>query len=208
MGIRSDLLFAGLAIGALVLFKNQIGSAFASAGTAAGSAISGGLASFAGSITSAFTPEIPPFENTFTQETNAPDFPTEQPLPPVCECGTTIVQDASGNVSQTCIACAPPAAMPPAADPFDFAAFFAGLFPPAAAESIPSDPIITSTPSPTGTDFSVELFEGGLGGNISGDPVFSVDGFTITAQSSLNDIINAFGISASQATNLKFEAGF
>jgi len=50
-------------------------------------------------------PGLPGGETPPLQETDAADFPTEDPLPPVCECGSTIVQDASGQVTQTCLAC-------------------------------------------------------------------------------------------------------
>lgn len=194
MGIRSDLTFIAIAIVGLILFQKQIGSAFAGAGGSLGGAISGGLSAFAESITAGF-PKFPSFETTFTQETDPADFPTEQPLPAVCECGSVISQDASGNVTQQCISCpAPPIGTTPPTNGGSFfdpiKDFFDSIINPL--------PTVEAEPSPTGTDFSVDIFEGGLGGTESGEPVV-----TIIPPNPIGGVPNDF-----EGGGIGFEGGF
>ncbi len=123
----------------------------------------------------------------FSQETNAEDFPTEEPLPATCECGSTIVQDASGNVTQTCLACeVDTPTVPEEGDPE-----FIG-------------PVQPDEPE-------LELPPGFVGGGPSfeGGTIFDFEEpapFEIGIGTTLNEIINALGVSATEAANLLFEA--
>jgi len=213
MGIRSDLIFTGLAIGAVILFNKQIGTALASAGTSAGGAISGGLKAFADSITSAFNFGGPVTTNiagvgTITGPSEAVVTGTPG--------GTTVVTVPGTRFVQEII---PSGATPtdpeiPGFDPFktitDFIDSILNPLPTVGAEEAPSPPpIVTQAPNEQGgTDFSVELFEEGLAGNISGKPILFGDDFTFGPTTSLSEIIDRFNVTASQAANLKFEAGF
>jgi len=229
MGIRSDLIFVGLAIGAVILFRNQLGSALASAGTSLGGGISGGLKAFADSITGAFniggpvTTQIPGL-GTITGPSEAVVTQTAQ--------GTQVITVPGAQFVQEVI---PPGATPtnppiPGADGFfdplfDFFDSLLNPLPGTAGELSP--PIVTSQPSPTGTAFSVDIIESGLAGTSLGMPIITgtqrfPEGsfgdllsrqqvtqeaaipFMLTRESSLSSIIDEFGVSASQAANIRF----
>jgi len=127
----------------------------------------------------------------FSQETDPEDFPTEDPLPAVCECGSTIVQDASGQVTQTCLACAPEPGDPDFIGPVDPGPFTG----PGPFQELPPDEL------PPGFVGGGPSFEGGSIFDLEEDAPFE-----ITESTTLSDIIDEFGVSASKAADILFTA--
>jgi len=125
------------------------------------------------------------------------------PDPLVCECGSTIVQDAFGNVNQKCNECAPSGT--PAA-PFRDAERFAADFPEEFVEKTPSILTPVLEPKPIASFLIDEPLQQFTGGGVSfiGGSIFETP-FDL-ASSTLNDIIEKLGVSASEASSLRREA--
>jgi len=121
----------------------------------------------------------------------------------LCECGSSIVQDAFGNVNQVCKQCAKPPGPDPnlAKEPSD-AELFAKDFPETFQELTPVQQFLVTD---KGVDISsflldepTQQFTGGgisfMGGSIFETPIENL---------SLSQIIDKFMVTASQAANLK-----
>jgi len=110
-----------------------------------------------------------------------------------CECGSSIVQDAFGNVNQTCKECPAPVGMNPALslEPSD-AELFAKDFPePFVSVPVETAPIISNLP--TGFEAFQVGDSGFVGAAINPIPIQNL---------SLSQIIDKFDVSASQAANI------
>jgi len=125
--------------------------------------------------------------------------------PLTCECGSAIIQDAFGNVNQQCLPCAKAPGMDPALakEPSD-AELFAKDFPEEFVEKglTPVEKFLVEN---KGFDVSsfltkepTQQFTGGGVGFIGGS-IFETPLENLT----LNQIINMFNVTASQASNLK-----
>jgi len=102
-----------------------------------------------------------------------------------CPCGSRIIQDAFGNVNETCIDCPPEltrAVTQPV--PFRDAERFARDFP---------EPFVERQVTPRMADLNI----GGFRGEAQEAPIGAL---------SLSRIIERFGVTASQAANIRFEA--
>jgi len=197
---------------ALLFFQKDIRNAFGSLGESIG----GGLGNINITLPEIKFPEFPAFPafpefpkldlptipNPF-----APDaIPQPQkmvedtgllPDPTVCVCGSSIVQDAFGNVNQVCKSCGTP-------EPFRDAERFAKDFPeqPVVSGTLGIIDFLGLTPAqpllPTVTPSLPEGFEGGgpsfIGGSINPTPIGNL---------SLSQIIDRFMVTASQAVNIK-----
>jgi len=120
------------------------------------------------------------------------------PDPLICECGSSIVQDAFGNVNQTCKQCAPSGT--PAVQ-FKDAAIFAKDFPEEFIEQLtPAQQFSLEKQGISSFLLSnqTQQFTGGgvsfIGGSIFETPIENL---------SLSQIIDKFMVTASQAANIK-----
>jgi len=219
------IVILGLVLGGLFIFRDKISEAFASVGEGFGN-IDIQLPEI--KLPDITFPEFPKFPeitfpdfagfftgfqeqqtNFFEQFTNlfkSEGIPQPQKMvedtglidPLTCECGSTIVQDAFGNVNQTCNKCAPSGTP---SEPFRDAERFAMDFPeefiekPVVQPSVQVQPVLQL---PTG-------FEGG-GVSFVGGSIFPT-GTGLSQENianlSLSDIIDLFNVTASQASNIR-----
>jgi len=167
-------------------------------------------------------PELPDFSSFFDNffnffNGNGNGIPGDLPLPPdvedtgllteeqraACECGTNIIQDVEGDVSETCISCPEPEFTPPGCirtpagvlicpDTFDVPPpINGGFIGPPPPEDVPFEPSVDLPPG----------FEGG-GPSFEGGTIFETD----ICNKSIGQIASELGISASAAADMKFQA--
>jgi len=122
--------------------------------------------------------------------------------PTVCECGSTIIQDAQGDVTQFCKECSPTTdqALP--------GGFIGGLADPNFLNFLGLTPAPPATPSPPNNlDFG-ELPPGFEGGGVSfqGGSILPFGTGQNIGDLSLSEIIDRFNVTASQAASLRSEA--
>jgi len=132
-----------------------------------------------------------------------------------CGCGTNIIQDVQGDVSETCITpCAPEEEDPdfigptqPPEECFEIPLITGGTFNTCTGEQTPAEPVVTPTPQPIPEppfEPPVVLppdFEGG-GPSFEGGTIFETD----ICDKSIGQIAIENGISASAAADMKFQA--
>jgi len=196
------IVIIALVLGGLFIFRDRISGAFADLG--------GSLGDINITLPEIQFPEFPKFPE--FPEIKLPDFKLpeifgggglEKPLkmvedtglladPTVCECGSSIVQDAFGNVNQTCKPCAAGVGMNPALalEPSD-AELFASQAP---APIIPVETTPIQSILPSGFEAFQVGDSGFVGAAINPTPIQNL---------SLSQIIDMFDVSASQAANIK-----